>query len=228
MKTQRPSSSRFVALIQRRLRASMPIAAAFAATLVSLPSAAVSIPNTPLQSGASFPAPNIMLILDDSGSMERVYMPDNLSSVGSPSIRDTAYPHNPLAYNSAVTYKAWIKADNTRYTTGTSYTSVWSDLSNLSSSDDLSDSTQTFYMRKGSSTPLTSYSSYYRYQILTNGRMVRAEYKNTTPAPAASTVTVWLISFSSTSRFICLERSSVIPPRVASIPRVTEDPPPYT
>lgn len=184
MKTQRPSSSRLVALIQRRLRASMPIAAAFAATLISLPSAAVSIPNTPLQSGASFPAPNIMLILDDSGSMERVYMPDDLASVGGDTnVRNAAYPHNPLAYNPDVTYKAWIKADNTRYTTGTSYTSAWDDLSNLSSSTNLASSSKYFYIAKTGATPLTSLSSYWRYEIVSGGGDIqKGEYGSTVTA----------------------------------------------
>jgi type IV pilus assembly protein PilY1 len=50
--------------------------AAFLATLLALPvQAAVEIPSVPLQSGSAVP-PNIMFILDDSGSMQSEIMPD--------------------------------------------------------------------------------------------------------------------------------------------------------
>ncbi|MFT3806030.1 pilus assembly protein [Arenimonas sp.] len=188
MNTSRNQSS-LAARLQRHFRRASPIAAAFAATLISLPGAAVDIPNTPLQSGASFPAPNIMFILDDSGSMDFTYMPDALASVGGDNnVRNAAYPHNPMAYNPAVTYKAWIKADNTRYTTGTTYTSAWGDISNLSSSTNLSSSAQYFYIAKTGATPLTSLSSYWRYEIVSGGSDIRkGEYGTavvtvTTPA----------------------------------------------
>jgi type IV pilus assembly protein PilY1 len=52
-------------------------AAAFCATLLALPvQAAVEIPSVPLQSGSAVP-PNIMFILDDSGSMMFEVMPDD-------------------------------------------------------------------------------------------------------------------------------------------------------
>ena len=48
---------------------------AFLATLISLPGAAVNVPDVPLQSGAAYPPANIRFILDDSGSMEWDFMP---------------------------------------------------------------------------------------------------------------------------------------------------------
>lgn len=54
------------------------VAVAFLATLLALPvQAAVEIPSVPLQSGSAVP-PNIMFILDDSGSMHWEIMPDEV------------------------------------------------------------------------------------------------------------------------------------------------------
>src|SRR4249919_649562 len=99
---------------------------AFCATLLALPSAAVTIPDVPLQSGSAYPPANVMFILDDSGSMEFDFMPgaDDVSEIPATTpynVSPLAYTRNTLSYNPAVTYQPWIKADNTRYTTGTAY-----------------------------------------------------------------------------------------------------------
>ena len=62
---------------QPQLRRVMTVAAAFFATLLALPVHSVTIPKIPLQSSNPV-APNILFILDDSGSMHGEIMPDEL------------------------------------------------------------------------------------------------------------------------------------------------------
>lgn len=113
------------ALRQRKPWWTTPVA--FLATMLALPvNAGVVIPADPLASGVRV-APNILFILDDSGSMARTYMPDNVPATTTPDVSDYAYPRNSLSYNPAITYSPWMNADGTRLTGGTSYTDVYSD-----------------------------------------------------------------------------------------------------
>ncbi|CUB07558.1 pilus assembly protein [Tepidiphilus thermophilus] len=118
----------------------------FATTLVILSTVAagspLDIPNVPLNTGVGVD-PNIMLILDDSGSMQFEILPDTLTSSGTyflfpqPSnpyggntynnaylgLDDTQNPNvtlrsstqNVLFYNPTVTYQPWRKADGSSY-----------------------------------------------------------------------------------------------------------------
>ena len=187
----------------------MQLKAAFAsllATLVALPAAAtLPIPDDPLTTGSRV-APNILFILDDSGSMAFDYMPDGLAN----DWRRQSYMHNTLHYNPATTYRPWVRADGTRMTGGTSYSAAYGsfnrvgggtiDLGNPSScrrfnyntnatTDELSSGgtqvcggTQVFHVPK--STPLTgaalnNAANYYRYIIFddaSGGGIARAEY----------------------------------------------------
>ena len=62
-------------------RSFLAFASAVCATLMSSAvSAAIDVPRVPLQSGTAVP-PNIMFILDDSGSMEDTSLPDNVPAV---------------------------------------------------------------------------------------------------------------------------------------------------
>ena len=102
-------------------------ALAFLATLAAAPGYAVVIPNIPLQSQAEYPAANVRFILDDSGSMNLIAMPAELSDpkyhsgtgadryIDYTRISDASYVHNTIYYNPATTYQPWIKADGTRY-----------------------------------------------------------------------------------------------------------------
>lgn len=67
----------------------------------------VEIDQQPLTVGKPL-EPNIWFILDDSGSMERTYMPDNAPTSG---IGSTTYTRNTLSYNPYVDYRPWHKAD---------------------------------------------------------------------------------------------------------------------
>lgn len=151
---------------------------AFLATLLAMPvNAAITIPDDPLTTGSRV-APNILFILDDSGSMawrnmnnrdvEEISGPGGFSSTPdrdgitqgtsrtSETTSDSAmymqnYATNTLYYNPAITYQTWIDADGNRVTGGTSYTSVYSSDQYVGSSGgnkDLSDNTQTYYVPK--------------------------------------------------------------------------------
>ena len=165
---------------------------AFCTTLIALPSVAVTIPDVPLQSGTAYPAANVRFILDDSGSMAWDFMPGASSSSELPSVSPVnialnTYARNTLYYNPSINYQAWIKADDTRYTGGMSYSSAYGDDSQLSNSTNLGSSTRTFYGPKDGATNMGATSSYWRYQITPGGGdMLRSEYStvisNTTSA----------------------------------------------
>ena len=155
---------------------------AFVATLLALPGAAVNFPDVPLQSGTAYPPANVMFILDDSGSMEWDFMPGAESSSEVPSVSPVnialnAYTRNTLYYNPGITYLPWVRADDTRYSGGTSYNSAYSHDSLLSDAINLGASTRTFYVPKEGATDLAATASYWRYQIpVGGGDMIRSEY----------------------------------------------------
>ncbi len=113
------SSLRRPPAMPRRSRV-LPFAATCLATLLALPvNAAVVFPDNPLQTGAAYPPPNVMFILDDSGSMAFDFMPGANSSSEVPKtspqqIQLQAYPRNTLYYNPNTTYQPWLKADGRR------------------------------------------------------------------------------------------------------------------
>jgi type IV pilus assembly protein PilY1 len=155
---------------------------AFFATMLALPGAAVNFPDVPLQSGTAYPPANVMFILDDSGSMEWDFMPGATSSNEVPSVSPVnialnAYPRNTLYYNPSIAYQPWIRADDTRYTTGMAYNSAWSHDSLLQDAINLGTGTRTFYAPKIGATNMAATSSYYRYQITPGGGdIIRSEY----------------------------------------------------
>ncbi|MBL8255412.1 MAG: pre-peptidase C-terminal domain-containing protein [Pseudoxanthomonas mexicana] len=98
---------------------------AFLATLLALPvNAGISIPDDPLTTQARV-APNILFILDDSGSMAFNYMPDTVPTTTTPNVASNAYARNTLSYNPAIAYRTWMRADGTRMTGGTSFNSAY-------------------------------------------------------------------------------------------------------
>ena len=99
--------------------------AAFIATLLALPvNAGIAIPEDPLTT-ASRVAPNILFILDDSGSMAFNYMPDSVPATSAPDVAMNAYTRNTLSYNPNVAYLPWMRADGTRMTGGVAYTAAY-------------------------------------------------------------------------------------------------------
>ena len=166
-------------------RRALPAIAACMATLLSLPvNSAVVFPDNPLQTGAAYPPPNVLFILDDSGSMAFDFMPGaNYSSevpkTSPDQIQLQAYPRNTLYYNPNTTYLPWLKADGTRYTSGTDYTDVSDDDTDLGGHRDLSSSTRTFYVPKSDATDLSDSRQYDRYDLKKVSGTVRVSHSGT-------------------------------------------------
>lgn len=96
-------------------------AAAWLAGLVcgSAIAATTDIANAPLFTSSNTTVkPNMMFILDDSGSMEREYMPDEAYNFDSVEYGKTASQCNGLAYDPNVTYTVPKNADGTSKTLG--------------------------------------------------------------------------------------------------------------
>ncbi|MCF7222347.1 pilus assembly protein [Lysobacter sp. TLK-CK17T] len=179
---------------------------AFLATLMGLPvQAALTIPPVPPRAGNGVP-PNILFILDDSGSMSFETMNSaTVPSVSSPNITSRTYVSNTIYYNPAIEYRTWMTADGTRRTGGTSYSAVYPsfnyatgntiDLLNSSdcrnedrngASTQVCGGLQYFHVPKNPASTSTSYLSnganYWRYYILgydygaNAGRVLRCEY----------------------------------------------------
>lgn len=179
---------------------------ALLATCLALPaSAGFDIPTDPLTTGARVP-PNILFILDDSGSMAFDAMPAD--SIGS-DWKNRASVHNTVYYDPAKTYQPWVDASGELMAGGTSYNAAYGsfnlvggttiDLANSNScqrfnrnhspvgTDEFSSGgtevcggTQTFYVLKSpsaiGSVDLSDRSNFYRYQILPDLRIIRSEW----------------------------------------------------
>lgn len=162
---------------------------AFLATMMALPGAAsITIPDQPLTLGARIP-PNILFILDNSGSMGWDYMPDSVPNVATYNIRNQTYARNTIYYNPFVTYQPWVDPTGATMTGGTDYTAAYSHNDLVppfdSNTVNLSNQVQTYYVPKNPADPATfgDIEGYYRYQILTNGDVERSEWDATNPAP---------------------------------------------
>lgn len=160
---------------------------ALVATLLALPvNAAITVPTSPLTTASRVP-PNILFILDDSGSMEWDFMPgpfdsrafnNNGSLATTPvNISYDAYTRNTLAYNPNIDYQPWTQANGNLMTGGTSYTAAYSS-DNLASGSttNLSNNTRTFYVPKANITDEADARQYYRYQIVSTSEIIRSEY----------------------------------------------------
>ena len=187
--------------LQARLHAAM---GAFLATMLALPaSAGIVLPAEPLQSSGRV-APNILFILDDSGSMAWEYMDSaditTVSRTGLGNIRSRTYTGNTIFYNPAVTYGTWLDSTGTQQAGGTDYGSAFAsfnfasdpiDLANTASCANVDSNgstvavcggTQTYYVPKDTTINTVAYLSdaanYYRYQIHADGTVVRSEGQN--------------------------------------------------
>lgn len=108
-----------------RLILKSPMLLGFMLSLLAGPvNATITLPNDPLTTGSRVP-PNVLFILDDSGSMAFDYMPDNVPSTTTPNVASKAYTRNMLSYNPAITYQPWVQADGSRMNGGTSYNAVY-------------------------------------------------------------------------------------------------------
>ncbi|MDH7454170.1 PilC/PilY family type IV pilus protein [Luteimonas composti] len=180
-------------------------AMAFFATMLAWPASAnFVIPDDPLTTGSRVP-PNILFILDDSGSMAFDAMP---ASAVSNTWTTRTYVHNAVYYNPAKDYQPWVGADGHQLTGGTDYDAVYGSFNLVGGNTiDLADEnscrrynknqtpvgtdeftsggtevcggTQTFYVPKNTAntdpTYLGTQANYYRFQILPDRRVIRSE-----------------------------------------------------
>jgi type IV pilus assembly protein PilY1 len=84
--------------------------------------ASADIANTPQASSKVAAKPNFMFILDDSGSMEREYMPDDMTATGSYGYRSSQC--NGLAFDPTQQYLPPVRADGSSYPNA-SFTAAW-------------------------------------------------------------------------------------------------------
>ncbi|MFT4047248.1 MAG: PilC/PilY family type IV pilus protein [Solimonas sp.] len=112
--------------------------------------ASVTIDQSPLTVSATVP-PNIVLMLDDSGSMASDYMPDTLTDTSIDGFHSSSI--NGVYYDPATTYSPPYKADGTQYDAAT-FTAAWingfgsttssSNITNLTTYSDTSNSEKTY------------------------------------------------------------------------------------
>lgn len=197
----------------------------FAATSL----AGVSVPNTPLQTGSRVP-PNILFILDDSGSMEGTAFDDaglpaftggGLSTSALNTMSLQTYTNNTIYYNPNVSYEPWRTATWPDPTTGllanTPYTAAHSDLYLATTPTNLTSSARDFYVPVAA--PDTSGANYYRYRINTDGTTIsrcrRAQVSGTWewrndalgPANACDTVTSAMLTWTHPTTGISFSRT---------------------
>lgn len=176
-----------------RLRQLQAMFAVFLITLLALPvNAAVVLPDEPLVTGARIP-PNVLFVLDNSGSMRDTYMPDDIDDVTVINIKNQTYVRNVIYYNPYKNYQPWVDSTGVEMTGGQSYNAAYSDLARVSpfatGTINLQDAVQTFYVPKDLANPatFTSVNGYYRYQILTSGVVERSEWDGTKAASIVAT-----------------------------------------
>ncbi len=163
-----------------------PIAAALATLFLSMPAVSgITIPDYPLQSSAPV-APNIMFILDDSGSMGNTFMPapeatsDAAPSTSAPNIGPQTYARNGIYYNPATEYDPWKTANGTPLV-DTPYGAVYNDgklASAVSGVTNLASAIQVYYVPKTADKTLAyvnNPANYYKYALATNGEVWRSE-----------------------------------------------------
>lgn len=118
-----PTSTRTLQRLWRKLG---PGISMFAATLLALPvNAGITLPTDPLTTASRVP-PNVLFILDDSGSMAFDYMPDSVPGTSNVSeVARRTYTRNTVFYNPNLTYEPWTTAGGAEMTGGTTWGSVY-------------------------------------------------------------------------------------------------------
>lgn len=145
------------------------------ATVLAMPvRAGITIPEVPLQSGTVVP-PNILFILDDSGSMAWDFMPGAFSSAGVPDMtyrndKLIAYTRNTLYYNPNTVYLPWRNADGT-YKSDRPYTDVYTSDTLASGSASLQTADRHFLVPNAGITDMADARQYTRYTLKTDGTM---------------------------------------------------------
>lgn len=168
-----------------------------AALLATPATSGIVIPDSPLQSGSVVP-PNIMFILDDSGSMSSTFMAapeatgDSAPTTNAPDIGQETYARNGIYYNPATNYVPWRNFSNTGdHVAAPVYPLAFSSATlatTISGTTNLSSSIQTYYVPKSLTNKTLDYLrspvNYLRYQILTDGTIIQAD--RIAPAPVTT------------------------------------------
>lgn len=175
-------------------RATLSLCATFVALFSASASyATVAIDQMPLVVPQPIP-PNILFILDDSGSMGWTYMPDSVPSISGANVRLTAYTRNTIYYNPHITYHPWVNHDGTSYPPA-DRTAVSTNANSLGGSTDLTSSAQCFHVPIDPAGNLGQSSNYTRYRLIASSYRTcpaSTDCSSTTSCSAATTADlVW-------------------------------------
>ncbi|MES2671270.1 MAG: PilC/PilY family type IV pilus protein [Pseudomonadota bacterium] len=143
------------------------------ATILGLPvHAAVSLPDTPMQTNNGVP-PNLLFILDDSGSMGDNFMPDSIpATTPNPNISRSTYTLNTIYYNPATSYRTWQQADGS-FMAAVPYTAAYDNTALASNPIDLGNATdRDFYTPIVGITNITDTRQYVRHRFHRNGATI--------------------------------------------------------
>lgn len=140
-------------------------------TLAAMPvsAATTAFPNNPLLTGGSSIPPNILLILDDSGSMSYPSMPVDQSSLND-DVSGRSYINNTVYYNPSRTYLPWRTAStnlNDRLANA-DFTNAADDPTGFNSYSDLRDTSESYFYIPNVPNPGTTTSNYNKYRIATS------------------------------------------------------------
>jgi type IV pilus assembly protein PilY1 len=139
-------------------------------TMLGLPvHAAVSLPDTPMQTNNGVP-PNLLFILDDSGSMGDNFMPDTIpNTTPNPNINRLTYTLNTIYYNPATTYRTWQQA-NGAFMPTVPYTAAYNNATQTTDPIDLGNGAdRDFYTPITGIASLTDTRQYVRHRFHRNG-----------------------------------------------------------
>ncbi|GAB1407097.1 hypothetical protein MASR1M8_10160 [Thermomonas brevis] len=160
-----PIRQRKSALSHRLAVSALTALATFAGLPVS--AATTSFPTYPLLTGGNSIPPNILLILDDSGSMAYPKMPEDRSTLRD-RVTDRSYVHNTLYYNPAKTYLPWRTAStdlNARLTNANFRAAAYSDTSPTGSALDLRGDSESYFYVPNTSNPGSVRENFDKYRI---------------------------------------------------------------
>ena len=169
-------------------------------TVVDVHAAVTDIFNQPLATTSTVVAkPNIMFILDNSGSMASDYMPDDMSDTGKYGYWSTQC--NGLAFDPTYTYTPPVKADGSSYADA-SFTNALNDGFAYQGNGTLRFSTDSRSIGIGSKTFTLDSGSSTSYPI---GNQVAVSYQQDGAVRMTGTVTAW----DSTSKLLTLNITAV-------------------
>ena len=148
-------------------------ASVVACTVLGLPVSAATFPNSPLITGGEGIPPNILMILDDSGSMAFVKMPNDVSDGNlddNPSDRSAI--NNTIYYNAATNYRPWrtSSTDVNARLAAADIASLSTHTSQLTSFEDLRNSSELYYYvpKTTVTSPGTNASDYEKFRVATS------------------------------------------------------------